>query len=109
MAKEYLSIENGIFMKGPISNFQLMYKDKTLTPHCSCLGYIKGTLIAVKCDKVIVYRPEVEIVDGTTSLIKIAEFYTQTPGVYLKVTIGEKTYIIDSNVQISYCNCIKLH
>lgn len=109
MSKDLLELENGIFMKGSISNFRLVSGDTNLTPACHRLGYIKGILVAVKCEKAIVYKPEIEIIDDVPTLVKIAEFCTYKPGAYLKVTIGEKTYVIDSNLQITSCSCIRLH
>lgn len=109
MARDFLELENGIFVDGNMSNFRLVYDNKDLTPVCCRLGYIKGVLIAVKSDKVIVYKPEIEIVNGVPTLVKIADFLTYKPGAYLKITIGEKSYIVDANVQITSCTCTKLH
>ncbi len=113
--KDNLSeLENGIFMDegtvvpdGPITSFRLIYKGITLTPLCYRLGYIKGVLIAVACNKIIVYKPEIKIVNDVPTLVKVADFSSYESGAYLKVTIGGKSYIIDNHVQISICNCIK--
>ena len=110
MSRNFFELENGISMVGPISNFQLVYDNTPVTPPSCCnLSYMPGILIAVKCDKVIVYKPEIEIVDNVPTLVKIADFCTYNPGAYLKISIGEKSYIIDSNVQITLCSCKKIY
>lgn len=109
MSRDFLELENGISMDGSVLNFRLMYNNQPLTPTCYRLGYMRGVLIATQCDKVIIYKPEIKIVDNVPALVKIAEFSAYETGAYLKVAIGEKSYIIDSNVQITSCTCKKLH
>ncbi len=102
-------LENGIYCKGVYNDFRLYYNDMALTPSCSNIAYITGTLIALKCGKrVYVYKPTIIENNGIYKLYQIAMFETIDSSAYLKVKIYDKLYIIDSNVQIKLCECPKL-
>lgn len=104
------SLENGIVCKGKYNNFKLYYNDVELTPLCNYIAYIPKTLIAVKCDKTVyIYKPEIILNENTRSLIKLASFEVFDTFAYLKIKIDDKVYFIDSNVQISLCECAKMY
>lgn len=102
-------LENGIYCKGIFNDFKLYYDTIELTPSCNSIAYIPNTLIALKSYRTIyVYKPKVINLNGVISLYEIAKFETKTSNAYLKIKLYDKTYIIDSNIQISLCNCSRL-
>lgn len=109
MMRRDFYLENGIYCEGLFDDFKLYYNKQELTPSCSNIAYIPNTLIAIKSGTTVyVHKPKIIKVGGKISLYTIARFESRTPNAYLKVKMYDKTYIIDSNVQISLCNCPKL-
>jgi len=103
------SLENGIYCKGLFNDFKLYYDTIELTPSCNNIAYIPNKLIVLKSKKIVyVYKPKIINVEVIPTLFEIAKFESKTLDAYLKVKMNDKTYIIDSNLQVSLCNCPKL-
>lgn len=109
MRRDFI-IENGIICKGEYNNFKLYYNNIELTYTCHAIAYIPRTLIAVKCNKVVyVYKPNIIFDIETPILVKLATFEVFDVFAYMKIKINGKIYIIDSNVQVSLCECAKMY
>lgn len=108
--KRDFTLENGIICKGEYNNFKLYYNNIELTYRCHDIAYIPKTLIAVKCNTVVyVYKPNIIYDIETPMLIKLATFEVFDAFANMRIKIDGKVYIIDSNVQISLCNCNKMY
>ena len=104
------NLENGIFCKGEFNNFQLYHNGISLTPKCHAIAYIPKMLIAVKSKKTVyVYKPEITTINNVIMLVKLAKFEVFDSYAYMKIKINSKVFIIDSNVQISLCECTKMY
>ena len=107
MLRGNFDLENGIVCRGCNNKFYLFYDEVAITPCFSAISYMPKKLIAIRCGNVvIVYSPEVSEVQERDYVLKeIATFKCCNDNAYLKVKLGESTYIIDKNVQISLCCC----
>lgn len=106
MIRRDFELEKGIVCKGFIHNFSLYYNDVALTPECDAIAYIQNKLIAVRSHGVVtVYLPEIHEIESEYVMPRIACFKCYRNNAYLKVNLGDSTYIIDSNVQIKLCGC----
>ena len=104
------TLENGIICIGEYNNFKLYYNNIALTSKCHAIAYVPKTLIAVKCNKTVyVYKPNISLDEGVPTLIKLASFEVFNAFAYMKIKINGNVYIIDSNVQISLCECPKMY
>ena len=100
--KRNFELENDIYCRGEFDSFKLYYKGTEITDICSNIAYIPRTLIAVKCGNTVhIYKPKIVYVDSIPHLEKIAMFETNGHYVYLRIKIKERTYDVDSNVQIN--------
>ena len=56
-----------------------------------------------------IYKPNIIFDIETPILVKLATFEVFNAFAYMKIKINGNVYIIDSNVQISLCECVKMY